>query len=160
MSDPVVTIVGVASLVAVLSVVAFWVRRKREAREATARSDWLRRERERSAMEREKSDRLARRIIASSTTRTIAGFAIVRQIEAVFTDGHPTPPDAVEALKAIAAAKGANALINLTGERQGTGKCSARADAVMIRPVQRGAPGGASAAGAPPADAGATGEPK
>lgn len=149
MSDPVTTIVVAAVLVGVLSVAAYWVGRRREVRDSAARSDWLRRERERSATQREEMSRLARRIIASSTTRSIAGFTIVRQIEAVFTDGHATPPDAVEALKAVAAAKGANALINLTGERQGTGKCSARADAVMVRPIQRaGSPSPASAPGA------------
>ncbi|HUU94477.1 MAG TPA: hypothetical protein VM487_01960, partial [Phycisphaerae bacterium] len=80
-------------------------------------------------------ERLAGRIVSTSSTTTIAGFEIVRQIEAVFADGHPSQSKAVEALKALAAEKGANALINLGSARLPSGRCVAQGDAVVVRPV-------------------------
>jgi len=77
---------------------------------------------------------LAQRIIATSSTATIAGFEIVRQIEAVFTDGHRSQAEAVETLKALAAQKGANAVVNLGSARLPSGKCVANGDAVVVRP--------------------------
>ncbi|NUQ48251.1 MAG: hypothetical protein HUU22_19735, partial [Phycisphaerae bacterium] len=52
---------------------------------------------------------MASRILATSSTGQVAGYEIVRQIEAVFEDGHRAPAEAVEALKAAAAQRGANA---------------------------------------------------
>ena len=87
-------------------------------------------------LQQEELDRLAARILATSSTGTIAGFTLVRQIEAVYTDGHPSPNKAVQVLKAQAAEKGANAVINLVGERLPSGKCQAHGDAVIVRPTE------------------------
>lgn len=78
---------------------------------------------------------MAARILATSSTGQVAGYEIVRQIEAVFEDGHRTPAEAVEALKAAAAQRGANALINLAQQRTAAGRCTAQGDAVIIRPI-------------------------
>lgn len=93
-------------------------------------------------MQQEQIDRLAAKIIATSSTPTIAGFEIVRQVEAVFTDGHQSPAKAVQVLKALAVERGANALINLSGVRQPSGKCAASGDAVIVRVVQPQPPTG------------------
>lgn len=74
-------------------------------------------------------------IVATSSTDRVAGYEIVQQIEAVFEDGHRSPADAIEALKASASKRGANALINLTQQRTAAGRCTAQADAVIIRPL-------------------------
>ena len=55
----------------------------------------------------------------------------------MFTEGHKSPANAVEMLKALAAQKGANAIINLAGERPPGNKCVARGDAVIVRSLQR-----------------------
>jgi len=78
--------------------------------------------------------RFAAQITATSSTGQIYGFRIVRQIEAVFEDGHRSPSAAIDALKAAAAARGANAIINLMQERTAAGRCSARGDAVIVAP--------------------------
>lgn len=87
------------------------------------------------AAKQEEAARLAGRIIATSSTGQIVGFEIVQQIEAVFTDGHPAPAKAAESLKVEAAARGANAIINMNDMRLPNGKCSARGDAVIVRSV-------------------------
>ncbi|MBL8878165.1 MAG: hypothetical protein JNG88_03505 [Phycisphaerales bacterium] len=87
------------------------------------------------AAKQEEAARLAGRIIATSSTGQIVGFEIVQQIEAVFTDGHPAPAKAAESLKAEAATRGANAIINMNDVRLPNGKCSARGDAVIVRAI-------------------------
>lgn len=91
---------------------------------AEADSDW-------AARRRAEADR----IVATSSTSTIAGFAIERQVEAVFVDGFRRSQEAVEGLKAVAAMKGANAVINMRQERSADGRCGASGDAVIVRPV-------------------------
>lgn len=83
---------------------------------------------------------LAVRIIASTTGAQLAGYRITRQIDAVFVEGHRTPDDAMIALKAMAADRGANGLINVRTERTAAGKCSASGDAVLVEP-QPASPG-------------------
>lgn len=73
------------------------------------------------------------KIIATSSSSTVAGYKIVRQIEAVFVDGCRAPTEAVTALKAAAARRGANAVINLSQQRTAAGKCSAQGDAVVVK---------------------------
>lgn len=81
----------------------------------------------------------AERIIATSSTATIAGYDIVQQVEAVFIDGFRRPEEALEGLKAVAALKGANALTNVQQQRDNRGQCGASGDAVIIRcPVSSG----------------------
>lgn len=77
--------------------------------------------------------REAAKIIATSSTGTVAGYKIIQQIEAVFVEGYRTPQDATTALKASAARAGANAIINLMQQRTAAGRCTAQGDAVRIR---------------------------
>ncbi|MCG3137629.1 MAG: hypothetical protein HJJLKODD_01478 [Phycisphaerae bacterium] len=74
----------------------------------------------------------AEKIIATSSTPTIAGYLILQQIEAVYVEGFRRPEEALEGIKAVAAMKGANAVINLRHERSAAGKCSASGDAVLV----------------------------
>lgn len=156
--DPVVqlTIMAAAALI-VLALLGALLRAWREGRADAARRAQVRRTQAAVQEQLEEQERLALRIVATSSTRTIAGFAVVRQIEAVFTDNHQTPAKAVEALKAAAARKGANAIVNLDGKREANGKCSASGDAVVVKPLApRGAaprtpePPGERRAGQPP----------
>lgn len=128
-------VIGAVAVIALALLGAFLARR-REAKQAARRRAELRQHHGQLQLRQQEIDRLAVRIIATSSTPAIAGFTLVRQIEAVFTDGHPSPAKAVETLKALAAQKGANALINLDGERLPNGKCSARGDAVIVRPSE------------------------
>ena len=138
MGDPVIVAVLLgAGIVVVLTIVARIWRRSREAVSDRRRRAELRRQRGYLEIQQQEMERLAGRIIATSSTATIAGFRIVRQIEAVFTDGHPSPSKAVEYLKAAAAGKGANAVINLHSARPPSGKCLAHGDAVVIQPDEQ-----------------------
>ena len=74
----------------------------------------------------------AQQIVASSSTARITGFAIVQQVDALFVEDFLKPEEAVEGLKAIAAMKGANALINVRHERTDKGLHSASGDAVIV----------------------------
>ena len=77
----------------------------------------------------------AARIVATSSTPTIAGYDIVEQVEAVFVDGFRRPEEALEGLKAAAAMKGANAVSNVRQERGPSGKCSASGDGVIVKRI-------------------------
>ncbi len=77
----------------------------------------------------------AENIITTSSTGTIAGYDIVRQIDAVFVEGHRAQGEAIAALKAVAGRRGANAIINVTQQHTAAGRCSAQGDAVLVRPV-------------------------
>jgi hypothetical protein len=130
-------VIGAGAIV-VLVIVTRWWQRRREARIAAQRSAAVREQFSVLQIKQQEVQRLGSRIIATSSTGAIAGFTIVRQIEAVFTDGHATPGKAVIYLKALGAQKGANALINLVGERLPGGKCVAQGDAVIVRPIVEG----------------------
>jgi len=93
--------------------------------------------------------KLATRIAATSTGTRLAGFRIVRQVDAVFVEGHRTPEEALIALKAAAAERGANALVNVHTERSTAGKCAASGDAVIAAPPAARPP--QPPAGRPPA---------
>ena len=71
--------------------------------------------------------------------------------QTVFSDGRPSSLAAVEYVKAMAAQKGANAIINLESRQTPTGKWMASGDAVVVHllaaPDSRREAGG----GAPPA---------
>lgn len=151
MPDVVTIVIAASALIVAVSILSWIVNKRRERADARRRGEWLRAQRERDHIEYAEIERLSRRIIATSSTATIAGFDIERQIEAVVTDGHPTPPAAVEALKAHAARLGANAVINLDSQRLGTGKCSARGDAVIVRPRTDAVPPAAESATDPAA---------
>ena len=79
-------------------------------------------------------------VVATSTGSRLAGFRIVRQVEAVFVDGLRTPDEAMTALKALAIERGANALLNVRTERTTAGRCSASGDAIVAAPIPPGPP--------------------
>jgi hypothetical protein len=126
---------GGAALVVGIIVIRIWWSVGEAAAAARRRAE-VRRARGAVEMEQQERRRLAERIIATSSTAAIAGFVIVRQIEAVFAEGQKSPAEAVELLKTVAARKGANALINLGSQRLPTGKCVASGDAVIVRPAE------------------------
>ncbi len=79
----------------------------------------------------------AEKIVATSSAGTIAGYHIVRQVEAIIVEGFRAPDEALEGIKALAAMKGANAVINLRHERTTAGRCSASGDAVQVEKADR-----------------------
>ncbi len=121
-----------ASAAAVLAVVWIWLkisaaRRKpkihpRLQKYAGPDAEFARKRREEAA-----------HIVATSSTQNIAGYEIVEQFEAVFVDDFRRPEEAVEGVKAVAAMKGANAVVNLRHDRTPAGRCSASGDAVVVR---------------------------
>lgn len=137
MGDPVIlAIVLGAAVVVVLTIVGRIWRHRREAAYFARRRVELRQQRGYLNVQQQEIERLASQIVATSSTPAIAGYTIVRQIEAVFTDGHPSPSKAVEFLKATAAEMGANAVVNLSSARPPSGKCLAHGDAVIVRPIE------------------------
>jgi hypothetical protein len=136
MGDPMVILsVAAAAALLLLLITQRVIRGAREARRHAERAREIRQARGYLYMQQQELERLAGRILATSSTGSIAGFDIVRQIEAVYTDGHISPVKAIEVLKAVAAEKGANAIIHLVSERAPAGKCGAHGDAVVVRPV-------------------------
>lgn len=73
-------------------------------------------------------------IIATSTGSRLAGYRVTRQVEAVFVDGCRSQEEAMLALKAAAAERGANAILNVKTDRTAAGKCSASGDAIVVAP--------------------------
>lgn len=153
MGDPLVLLLIAASILIIVgSIVARLLHNRRLARQSSQRRAELRRQYGFAFAQQQEIERLAERILATSTTGSIPGFIIVRQIDAIFTDGHATPSKAVELLKAHAGEKGANAIINLTSERLGSGKCVARGDAVLVRVEDAGTAGKSATTGAEPVE--------
>lgn len=74
---------------------------------------------------------MASRIRSTSSTDQIPGYKIIQAVDAMYVDGFRTPADALEGLKAAAAERGANAIINVHVERTAAGRCAARGDAVV-----------------------------
>ncbi len=141
--DPVTTYLVLGSIAVIVFVVASVVWRRVQSAAARARHQAeLRRRQATQERELEAQHQLADQILATSSTAEIVGFSVVRQIEAVFTDGHKTPAAAIDTLKALAARKGANALLNLVGERQPGGACTAHADAVIVKTLDAPDPPG------------------
>lgn len=86
---------------------------------------------------------MAQGILATSTGNRLAGFKVMRQVEAVFVEGYRTPEEAVIALKAAAVERGANAILNVATSRTAAGRCTASGDAIVaatIQPMRRPAP--------------------
>src|SRR5262245_50431663 len=96
-SNPlVVALLAAALAVTVLSIAARFFLGRRESARLRKRREELRRQQGYLVLQQQELERLAGRILATSSTSLIAGFQITRQIEAVFTDGHPSPNRAVE----------------------------------------------------------------
>ena len=121
--------------VVVLTIIARLWGRYRHAAQDVRRQAGLRKQRGFVERQQQEIERLAGRIVATSSTASIAGFTIVRQIEAVFVDGLRWPEEAIAGLKAVAAMKGANGVINVRHAPSGTGRYSANGDAVVLEPI-------------------------
>lgn len=76
------------------------------------------------------------KIVATSSGSELAGYRVVRQVEAVFVDVFRRPEEAVEGLKAVAAMKGANALLHVRHEPIGSGRYAASGDSVVVEEHQ------------------------
>lgn len=87
-----------------------------------------------SEVDREADRQAAEKIVATSSTGRIAGYEVVRQIEAVYVEGYRAPDEASAALKTTAGRLGANAIINLSYQRTAGGRCAAQGDAVLVHP--------------------------
>ncbi len=87
----------------------------------------------RSEAEVKADRRAAEKIAATSSTGVVTGYHLVRQIEALFVEGHRTQEEAIAALKAAAGRCGANAVVNISQQRTTAGRCTAQGDAVLIR---------------------------
>lgn len=134
MANPLVRITALlAGGLILVAIIGRVLRSRRDARILAQRRDDVRKQRGYLYMQQQEVERLAASIIATSQTQSIPGYLVLRQVEALFTDGHVAPPHAVQALKAIAAEKNANAIINLRTERLPNGKCTASGDAVVVR---------------------------
>lgn len=75
---------------------------------------------------------MAATIKSTSSTDQVPGYKILQAVEALYVDGFRTPVEALEGLKAAAAERGANAIINVRHERSSLGRCSASGDAVVV----------------------------
>ncbi len=78
----------------------------------------------------------SQKIIATSSGESLVGYRVIRQVEAVFVDGFRRPEEAVEGLKAVAAMKGANAVLRVRHEPIGSGRYSASGDAVIVESTE------------------------
>ncbi len=134
-TDPLVRniILGAAAFMILILALRVLSRRSAERQAARERAR-LRRGYDELRLQQEEIERLASRIIATSSTQRIAGFGIVRQVETVFSEPRPNSVQAVDLCKARAAQKGANALINLNSQQAPTGKWVASGDAVIVKP--------------------------
>lgn len=138
LQDPLVQRIVLAAAALVVLVIFLWiVGRWREARAAARRRAEVRRRFEGVRLEQEEIRRLAGQIVATSSTARIAGYAILRQVETVFSDGKSLSADAVEFAKALAAQKGANALVNLQTRQTSGGKWAASGDGVVVKLIGR-----------------------
>lgn len=126
-------LVALALLVWMMRKVRRFLRRRREPTIHPKLQKYERRSTEPDPALKAKRREEAAKIIATSSTSTITGFEIVEQLEAVIVDGFKGPEDALEGLKAAAAMKGANAVINVHRDRVDAGACSAAGDAVVVR---------------------------
>ncbi len=140
-SDPLVQriVYGAAAfavIVVVLRVIVAWRERRRSAR---IRKE-LQRDYDKVRLQQEEIRKLAGQIEATSSTPRITGFAITRQIETVFSEPRASSVSAVELAKALAAQKGANAIINLQTQQAPNGKWFASGDAVVVKVIGRRKP--------------------
>ena len=138
LSDPLVRkIVFVAAGLIVLVVALRILGRVRATSAAARLHAELREGRDALRLHQEEVRKHAEQIIATSSTTRIAGYRILRQVETVCTDGQASSTSALELLKALAAEKGANGIINVQTQQSATGKWVASGDAVVLRDMGR-----------------------
>jgi uncharacterized protein YbjQ (UPF0145 family) len=138
LSDPVVQkiVAGAAALIVLVILLRIISRVRYDVANARLRAE-LRREKDELEAQQEEARQLAGKIVATSSTARVAGYAIVRQIETVFAEAKPSSAAAVEAVKTLAVQKGANALVNLQSRQLPSGKWSASGDGVMVKLIER-----------------------
>ena len=132
-------VLGAVVLVVLVFVARVWGGLRNRAIAARRRRE-LRRNYESIRLQQEEIKKLADQIEATSSTSRIAGFAIVRQIDTVFSEGRPSSQAAVELAKALAAQKGGNAIINLQIQQGPNGKWFASGDTVIVKAFGRSRP--------------------
>jgi hypothetical protein len=138
LEDPFVRNIALATGAFILIVILLRVLgARREAATARRRAAEVRRGYEELRLQQEEVRRLGERIVATSSTNRIVGYAVLRQFETVFSDTKPSSVAAVELVKALAAQKGANALINLDTRQLPNGKWVASGDAVVVKLLGR-----------------------
>ena len=138
LSDPVVQkiVAGAAALIVLVILLRIISRVRYDVANARLRAE-LRREKDELQVQHEEAKQLAEKIVATSSTARVAGYAIVRQIETVFAEAKPSSAAAVEAVKTLAAQQGANALVNLQSRQLPTGKWTASGDGVIVKLIGR-----------------------
>jgi hypothetical protein len=138
LSDPAVQkiVAGAAALIVLVILLRIIGKVRYDVANARLRAE-LRREKDELQVQQEEARQLAETIVATSSTARVAGYAIVRQIETVFAEAKPSSAAAVEAVKTLAAQKGANALVNLQSRQMPSGKWSASGDGVMVKLIGR-----------------------
>lgn len=127
----------IAILIGLIIVRRIWTSIRREIRRrrpATIHPALQKYNVDRAEVQRKQRE-IAVQIEATSTGSRLAGYRIVRQVEAVFVEGYNTPEEALIALKAEAAERGANAILNVKTDRTVTGRCSASGDAIVVAPL-------------------------
>ena len=117
----------------VLQRVYWWVRRRARSRRPAELNPKLQKYAGTAEADAQADRLTAEKIIATSSTARIAGYEVLKQIEAVFVEGHRSPDEAARALKIAAGRLGANAIINLSQQRTPAGRCSAQGDSVVVR---------------------------
>jgi hypothetical protein len=125
-------VIGAVAILFLLLAMKIIARRRQAAAAARYRAD-LHQAFEGVRLQQEEVKRLADQIAATSSTGRIAGFAIVRQVETVFSEPKASSVSAVDLVKALAVQKGANALINLETRQLPGGKWVASGDAVVVK---------------------------
>lgn len=128
----VLAILAAAALVILLSVCSRVIRSWADRRQLSRVRAHAAARRAEQIIAQAEIEQAAARVIATSSTGGIAGYRIVRQIEAVFIEGAPSPAKAVEMLKATTGQMGGNAVIHLASQRMPNGKCVAQGDAVVV----------------------------
>jgi uncharacterized protein YbjQ (UPF0145 family) len=141
----VIALLALLVLIRLLRAIRGWLRGHRSAK-LNAKLQAYGGPEERMVAERRRE---AAKMLATSSTGQIQGYEVLEQIEAVYVDGFRRPEEAMEGLKATAAMKGANALINVRHEHSSTGRHAAAGDAVIVRRLAPEA-GGQAASATPP----------
>jgi uncharacterized protein YbjQ (UPF0145 family) len=134
LADPTTRTIVYAALGLIILVIVLRIfGRRREAARWARRQAELRETQQSLRLRQEEIKKLADQIWTTSSTHRVAGFTIVRQVDAVFTEGKASSVAAMDLVKALAARMGANAIINLETRQGPNGKWYANGDAVVVK---------------------------
>ena len=142
LNDPFVRkiVAGAAFFVLVVILLRIWRWRREAAAHIRRVSEISRSRHDDVRLQPEEIEKLAKDIRTTSSTARVTGFTIVRQVEAVFTDGRASSAAALELCKALAAQKGGNAIVNVQTKQGANGKWFASGDAVVVKQLGRRGP--------------------